>query len=188
MYAAWIDESQSNRRTDPGTYLLAAAVLDADRVDTARETMRSLLLRGQKKLHWRDDRDRQEQIIKVVAGLEVEHVVAVRSIPDTTAHPERQRRLCLDRLLPELVALGVSHAVVESRGRKDDLRDRTALDNARRRQLLAGPLRLDHVGGPGDPLLWVPDACCGALTQDRCGESTNFAHIKTRVTLLDVVD
>jgi hypothetical protein len=188
MYTAWIDESQSSYDRDPGVYMLSAAVLEATHVDEARAAMRQLLLPRQRKLHWRDEgASRHEQIMKVIADLKVEYVIAVRCEPDTSARPERQRRLCLERLLPELSALGVSHAVAESRGPKDDKRDLAALSQLRSRQLMPGDdLRLDHLAGPADPLLWIPDACCGALTRHRCGDPTYFERIKRAVTILDV--
>lgn len=185
MYAAWIDESQSNSKLDPGTYLLSAAIIENSRVDDLRIAMSGLLLPGQRKLHWSDE-SRHEQIIKVVADLGIEHLIAVRSEPGTTARPERQRRLCLDRLIPELHAYGVTTAILESRGRKDDQRDRVALNNMRRRKSVDATLRMDHVGGPADPLLWIPDACCGALTQHRCGNSVYYDAIASAVTLIEV--
>lgn len=188
VYTAWIDESESNSRLDPGTYLLGAAIIETGKADIAREAMRGLLLPGQRKLHWSDEHPRRRaQIVKVVAHLDVEHLVAVRCQPGTEAKPERQRRLCWERLLPELHALGVEHVVVESRGSKADKRDRAALDNLRRKHLMPPrSLRMNHLGGPADPLLWIPDACCGAVTERRCGNSENFGVIGTSITMLDV--
>jgi hypothetical protein len=138
--------------------------------------MRGLLARrSHKKLHWRDeDPKRQDQIVKTIAALQVEHLVVVRSDAHTTAKPERQRRLCMERMLPELVSLGVGTAIVESRGPKDDQRDRKTLQNLRNKRLLA------------DPMLWVPDACCGAVTQLRCGNGHFYQQIEARVTLIDL--
>ena len=117
-FAAWIDESGSNQRVDPGTYILSAVISDTACVAAARDAMRALLVdKRHRKLHWRgEDRKRQHTIASTVAGLDVEHLVVVRSYPDTTDHPERRRRICMERLLPELVAMGVGQAVVELRG------------------------------------------------------------------------
>lgn len=126
LFDAWIDESGSNQQADPGTYILSAAICERGHTEAIREVMRGLLAaKGHRKLHWRDeDRRRQRKIAAVIANLSVEHLVVVRSQaarpPD---HPERRRRLCMERLLPELVALGVGEATVESRGTRDDLRD-----------------------------------------------------------------
>lgn len=45
---------------------------------------------------------------------------------------------------------------------------------------------MDHLGGPADPLLWIPDVCCGAVTQHRCGNSAHFDVIASSITMLDV--
>ena len=92
----------------------------------------------------------------------------------------------MERMLPELVSLGVGTAIVESRGPKDDQRDRKTLQNLRNKRLLTDPLHMDHVGGPADPMLWVPDACCGAVTQLRCGNRHFYQLIESRVTLIDL--
>ncbi|WP_301150517.1 hypothetical protein [Mycobacterium simiae] len=188
VFDAWIDESGSNQRVDPGTYILSAAISEVAKAVTARETMRSLLIgKGHRKLHWRDeDRSRQHTIAITVARLEVEHLVIVRSRPNSTDHPERQRRLCMERLLPELVALGVGRAVVESRGPKDDQQDHRTLDYLRRKKMLGGQLYLHHAGGPAEPMLWIPDACCGAVTQLRSGDPEHYALIEPKVTLLEI--
>lgn len=188
VYVAWLDESGSNQAIDPGTYILSAAISEALHAEAMRDTMRGLLVRrSHKKLHWRDeDSKRQEQIVKTIAALQVEHLVVVRSDAHTTAKPERQRRLCMERMLPELVSLGVGTAIVESRGPKDDQRDRKTLQNLRNKRLLTDPLHMDHVGGPADPMLWVPDACCGAVTQLRCGNGHFYQLIESRVTLIDL--
>jgi len=186
MYTAWIDESQSNARLDPGTYILSAAIIENAAADVTREIIRRLLLPGQRKLHWRDER-RHDLIVSTIAALDVEHLVVVHSAPGTSTRPERQRRLCLARLLPELAALGVTNAILESRGRKDDQRDIDALNFIRRRRLIGGDLRIDHVGGPADPLLWIPDACCGIVTQHRCGHSTYFERLRSTLTCIDIV-
>lgn len=187
-FDAWIDESGSNQRVDPGTYILSAVISEAGRAEHAREAMRALLVGSRhRKLHWRDeDRGRQRTIAKTVAGLDVEHLVVVRSRPGITEHPERRRRICMELLLPELVALGVAQAIVESRGPKDDREDQRTLDYLRRKRALGGRLHLDHVGGPTEPMLWIPDACCGAVTQLRSGDPEHFGIIESKVTMLEV--
>ena len=188
MFDAWIDESGSNQQADPGAYILSAAICERVHADATREAMRGLLVsRGHRKLHWRDeDRSRQQTIAAVIANLRVEHLVVVRSGAAATDRPERQRRLCMERLLPELVALGVGEATVESRGRGDDMRDRQTLDHLRRKHALRGRLNLNHVGGPAEPMLWIADACCGAVTQLRCGDTARYALIEPKVTMLEI--
>jgi hypothetical protein len=187
FFTAWLDESGSNQAVDPGTYILSAVICDDTRAEPAREAMRKLLLAKGGKLHWRDeDLGRQEHIAKSIADLSVEHLVVVRSDAATTERPERQRRLCMERMLPELVSLGVGTAVFESRGPTDDQRDHQTLDYLRRKRLLTGRLHIDHVGGPTEPMLWISDACCGAITQMRCGDLHHYSLIESKVTLINV--
>lgn len=188
IYIAWLDESGSNQSVDPGTYILSAAIGEPLHVDEMRNTMRGLLVgRRHKKLHWRAEAPgRQERIVKTIATLQVEHLIVVRSDAHSTDRPERQRRLCMERMLPELVSLGVGTAIVESRGPKDDQRDRKTLQHLRNKRLLTDPLHMSHVGGPADPMLWVPDACCGVVTQLRCGKKHFYQQIESRVTLIDI--
>src|SRR5690625_4694552 len=104
-FTAWLDESGSNQLVDPGTYILSAAVCDQCDVPQSRGVMRNLLLSKGGKLHGRDeDRRRQELIARAISGLHVEHLVVVRSNA-AIARPERQRQLCVERMLPELVAM-----------------------------------------------------------------------------------
>ncbi|MDB2192916.1 hypothetical protein [Mycobacteroides abscessus] len=187
QFTAWIDESGSNQALDPGTYILSAAICGQAYAETARETMRQLLVVKGGKLHWRDEeRRRQQRITETLATLQVEHLIVVRSDAATTDRPERQRRLCMERLLPELVSFGVSTAILESRGRKDDQRDHQTLDYLRRKRMLQGRLHLDHLGGRAEPMLWISDACCGAVTQMRSGDPQLYSLIEHKVTLINV--
>ncbi|WP_074376907.1 hypothetical protein [Mycobacteroides abscessus] len=188
LFTAWIDESGSNQTLDPGTYILSAAICEETHASAAREIMRGLLLtKGQSKLHWRDeDSPRQKTIAETVASLHVEHLIVVRSEATTTDRPERRRRLCMERLLPELVDMGVGKAILESRGTKDDKRDHETLRYLRYKRILGGRLHIDHIGGPAEPMLWISDACCGAYTQKRCGDDRYYTLIEPKVTLIDI--
>ncbi|UQX11058.1 hypothetical protein [Candidatus Mycobacterium methanotrophicum] len=125
IYAAWLDESGSNPAIDPNTYILSAVIGEAEHAPGIRESMRGLLVgKGHKKLHWRTEAARrQELIVKTIAALEVEYLVVVRAGGPAAEKPERRRRLCMERMLPELVKMGVDEVVIESRGSKDDRRD-----------------------------------------------------------------
>lgn len=186
-FMAWVDESGSKRAQDPGTYLLSAAITTEHQAEEARAKMESLLLPGQVKLHWRDEqRPRQRLIARTIAELDVEHLVVV-----TTPHPEshnfeRRRRLTMKHLLPELEALGVSRATFESRGRADDQRDRRMLDTLRADRSMGSLLRIQHQPGRSDPVLWVPDALCGIVTEMRCGDLELWELVQAKVTLREI--
>ncbi|GAB3164510.1 hypothetical protein GCM10027059_20740 [Myceligenerans halotolerans] len=55
MFAAWGDESGSDKNLDPGAYMLGTAIVDPARADEIRDATRALRLKGQRKVHWRDD-------------------------------------------------------------------------------------------------------------------------------------
>jgi hypothetical protein len=187
LYDAWLDESGSNRALDPHTYILSAVICEDQHVESTRDQMRILRARSQRKLHWRnEDHDRRALIARTIAKLHVEHLVVIRSSPTAPEKSERQRRLCMERMLPELVQHGVGNAYLESRGPQDDRRDHQTLNHLRRKRRLTGPLHIDHLGGPADPMLWIPDACCGAIAQMRSGNHAFYAAIKSRVTIIDV--
>lgn len=184
---AFVDESGSDRQRDPHAYLLAAALCEVDRLEGLRASLKTLRLPGQHKLHWRDeDTKRRLLITDTVGRLGLEHVVVVRSGLEGEK-PERRRRLCLERLWCELQDLGVPQAVLESRGKADDRRDRTHLDTLRSRRLITADLRIDHLPGPADPMLWVPDAVCGAVSSHRTDDSTYYDMLASSIQL-EVID
>jgi hypothetical protein len=180
---AFADESQSNRALDPCTYMLAAAVCDDPALGAAREAVAALLLKGQHKLHWRDEGDkRRQEIAEAVAALPMQHLVVVRD-GRTGERPERRRRHCLERLLHELGQAGVAAVTFESRGPKDDKCDRDMLDALRAGKAVAADLRIEHAAGPSEALLWAADAVCGAVVQSRTGDLTYLETIKAGAKL-----
>jgi hypothetical protein len=183
---AYVDESMSDTKRDPGTYLLAAGICDPADRDQIREQMQDLRLKGQNKLHWHDEDDkRRRQIIERVSHLPLMHLVVVRDdMPD--ARPERRRRLCMDRMLYELDQLEVATATFESRGPADDRRDMTMVATMRASKAITSQLRVGHEKGPEDPLLWVPDAVCGAMTAERVGNAEFITEINAQTHVISL--
>lgn len=184
LFVSFVDESGSNRTLDPGTYLLSAAIVEPHRLLEIRDSMAQLALPGQKKLHWRDESDlRRLLIARSIYDFSLEHLVVVRSdAPDD--RPERQRRRCLQRLTYELDQLGVDRMTLESRGPQDDRRDRAALDAFRRSGNVSPSLRMFHQPGPEEPLLWLPDAVCGAMVGHRTGNPEPWNVLKSQCTVV----
>jgi hypothetical protein len=185
-FTAFVDESESWQDRDPGTYLLCAAVIASDMQEEFRDQMMQLKRPSQKKVHWHEeltDRGRMA-LVRGVASVSAEHLVVVR-VGDTGTRIERRRRLCLERLCYELEQFGVDDVIVESRGPSDKL-DRQLLDTMRSRRIIGPSLRLHHRPGPAEPLLWVPDVVCGAVTQDRVGNSSFIAPLRTMITTIEV--
>lgn len=184
-YIGFGDESASNHRTDPGVYMFAAALIDPERALMVREQMRILLPSGRKKVHWHEDQDRRHDIVvDAILNARVEALVVVRQ-GYGDEKPERQRRKCLERFVPELEALGCGRLVLESRGPADDRRDNDMLGALRARKVSAS-LRLDHEPGPAEPLLWIPDAVCGAVTRARTGESRWLDRLRRTTEIITI--
>lgn len=181
MWLAYVDESESYRHLDPDTYLLAAAVLTEGVCESTRQVLRRLLLRGQRKLHWHDESPtRRRRIINALAELDVLNVVVVRA-GVAGERSERRRRQCLERLLHELAASGVEQVHLEARQERQNQRDRALLDTLRSRQVVPGHVRVEHCPGPSEPLLWLPDAVCGAVTADRCAEPRYLKSLQQQI-------
>ncbi|GAA4849195.1 hypothetical protein GCM10023221_30620 [Luteimicrobium xylanilyticum] len=187
MFSAWGDESGSVSSVDPGTYLMAAVVVEPPAVEELRDAMRPLLLPGQKKAHWRGDSDTRHDVVSaVVADLPLDAVVVVRCGPDRD-RDERRRRKCFEVLAPLLADLGCTELTLESRGVRDDRRDRDMLDALRASRRLGPSMRLKHAPGPADPVLWIADAVCGAVVADRVGRGRWLRALERRTTI-HVVD
>lgn len=106
--------------------------------------------------------------------------------PHRSTHSnERRRRLTLEVLLPELASLGVTRAVLESRGKADDRRDLAMLNHLRQQKLLDSTLKIDHSVGRNEPALWAPDALCGIISSLRCGDSGYYQTIQCKVTVVE---
>ena len=163
---AFLDESQSHHDLDPDTYVLAASVCAPAMLEPARDVVSGLRLKGQRKLHWRDESDpRRRLIIRTIAEIPLEHVIVVRD-GQAGERPERRRRQCMERMLYELDHLAVATATFESRGRPDDRRDRAMLDAMRARKMVNSELRITHQRGDQEALLWVADALCAELSRN----------------------
>ncbi len=175
---AFVDESLSDAMRDPNTHLLGAAVCEQRAVAAVRANIASLRLKRQVKVHWHDeDAKRRMVIAETIARAPVRHLVVVRE-GRLGERPERQRKKCLERLLYELQELHVATVTFESRGPADNLRDRDAIDGFRARRVISSDLRIEHVPGPREAMLWVSDAVCGATVQHRKGESAYFETLR----------
>lgn len=183
---AWVDESGSDHTRDPGTYILAAAIGRRNHESATREQIARLRLPGQAKLHWSDESEgRRVVIADTVAACDLEHIVVVRS-GHLSDKVERRRRKCLERLLFELEKMSITEVVAESRGRADDRRDMDLLNALRGRQVVTSPIRLTHSVGRDEPMLWIPDAVCGAITNYRTGNPNHREALQSRLTVIEV--
>lgn len=151
-----------------------------------REELRTLLLRDQKRLHWREEsRARRTLIAGTIATVEVSAIVVIGA-PLAQAKQERGRRKCLEALLPRPVDLGVSRVWLESRtdclNREDDEFIRTM----RGKRALPRSVRV-FTARPGDePMLWVPDTVAGAVNAACRGDTEWFDAMRSSVEVVEV--
>jgi hypothetical protein len=178
---------ESIRRTADGViFVLAAAVVREDRRDEVRVGLRDLLLKGQDRLHWRDeDQPRRVRIATAVADLPVQSLVVVGARVVATRQ-ERARRQVLSRLLWELDRRQAEHLLLESRRDERDRHDVKAVGGFRNQQVLSRRLRVDHGQPLQEPMLWLPDAVAGAVGDDRCGRTECLALLSGAVEVVDM--
>ncbi|SDU75766.1 hypothetical protein SAMN04488563_5034 [Jiangella alkaliphila] len=182
-----VDECEAVRAGH--SYSLAASIIPSDRLDTVRDAVTALTPRNRSKLHWHDAEttERRLQLVQLVADLDaIEHVAVVLSTRPAE-RPERRRRHCLGRLLPELHDLGVSRVTAEAREAKQNQRDRQFLDGLRAQGLVPATLRLDHRPGPAEPALAVADIVAGAVLASYSGDGRFRKVVEHKLTEL-VID
>ena len=186
-WTAFVDESEPDPRNDPGVYLLAAVLAEHSQLEQVGEVLRSLLLPGQRKLHWHGESEpRRKLLASTLAELDVLHMVVVRTGGPAGERSERRRRLCLRRLLHELEVAGATRVVLEARQRKQNQADRSLLDALRAQKKLAATLHMEHVPGPENPVLAAADIVCGAVTADRQGEHGYLAPLKPLLSMYTI--
>ncbi|GLW97781.1 hypothetical protein [Microtetraspora sp. NBRC 16547] len=96
---------------------------------------------------------------------------------EPAAKSERRRRKCFERLVWELSKAGVAEIVIESREKTQNKRDRDLLGALLARHRIPGGLRIQHVAGAVEPLLWIADCAAGALVAYRCDDPSYFKRL-----------
>lgn len=185
-WCAFIDESESNRKLDPDAYILAASIMPTDSCDAVRQAMVRLRLAGQRKVHWVHESDKRRfMLVETIARLEVLHLVIVRSCHPTEPS-ERRRRKCMERLVLELAGMGVGQVTMEARAPKQNRSDMHLVDVLRARDGLVCDMWVDHIPGPEEPLLWIPDVIAGSVVAARCGNRSYAEQIAPVTTILSI--
>lgn len=183
---AFMDESESDRKTDPDTYLLAVALVQPKTLESVRATMLSLRAPGRRKLHWHGESpQRRTFVIERIAALDAEHLIVVRDGRPGEAS-ERRRRKCLARVAWELNLRGVTRLVAESREAKQNERDNKAIAYLRSNGTIGSALRLFHEPGPCEPLLWAADSVAGAYVAARTGTPGYFDTVRHAVEVIRI--
>lgn len=174
-FTAYVDESEPSRG---GTYVLSCALVAGDAADEVRTALASEKRPAEKKVHWHDRLPAQPPaLVDLVAGLPSMHLLVVRD--DCEDEPsERRRRKCMEHLFWLLDAhCQVPSVVMEARQAKQNAGDMQLLAAMRSSKRISTRLRLDHLAGPKEALLWVPDIVAGAFNAGRAGQPQLFAPL-----------
>uniref|UniRef100_UPI003F49ABA5 hypothetical protein n=1 Tax=Amycolatopsis sp. CA-151526 TaxID=3239921 RepID=UPI003F49ABA5 len=182
---AFVDESFHEHST-AGFYVLAAAVLPVERHAELREIMLSVRGSRSGKLHWQVLTDAQRhEVAKRVGDFAEMQLVAVGT-PVRPRRQERGRALCLQQLVRELHGAGVDGVIAEGRTSALNARDVRTVQQARHSLPKGAGLRIEHVLGAEEPLLWIPDVVAGAVRAKLHGNPAFFAPLADCVIELQV--
>lgn len=164
------------------TYILGAVLLNAADLDATRSALRRLHGRELGKMHWhQESTTRRLSLADRLSQFPLSgHLVSVSA--SETLREERQRRLCLIRLLNDLDGRAPEVLILESRNRTLDRIEigalRAIFGSAHRRQ----KIQLQHIPGSQEPLLWLADILCGSLSMAIRGDSRAWDALKHRAT------
>ncbi|WP_143028020.1 hypothetical protein [Lentzea albidocapillata] len=114
--------------------------------------MRGLVKRGQRRIHFNDESDRQRKVVLAQIS-----ALGARAYVWTCKHNNDAlaRSACLFDMIPRLVELDVSRLVLES-CQHQDAADRRVLASGIRK--FGGAFMYEHLKPTEDPLLWISDA------------------------------
>jgi hypothetical protein len=154
---AFVDESAR-----PPHYLIAAAIVEPSRVRLLRQSMRALLMPGQRELHFKKEKPiRRRALADAIARLPVEVCVYSRTCPRLD---EPARQACFAQLVDDLLARRAHRLVIDSRN-EQDIHDERTLRRLLGSQPSASRLVYEHVDSTNESLLWIADVaawCFGA--------------------------
>ncbi len=181
---AWGDESVQRQDGIPPTYYVGVCICGLEE-DEIRRQLLAPIRKNVPKLHWRDMTPTEKRrSIPVVESLSLPHIVAAAA-PLDNIKPDRARRKCLERLLPELEQrYGVTRLVLESREASQDERDLVCVRGLRSRGFIH-QLRVDFAPGASDARLWIPDQVLGAIGDAKRGDE-DYSGLIASVHMLDV--
>ena len=169
---AYVDESLRHS-TDKRLYLVAAAVIVPGDLDSARDSVRNVLLPRQPRFHWRDESEPQrDRMLKIIEGVAPRGLIySCRPAP---RRQDRARSLCLASMLWDFRQIGVTEVVFESRESHNDRKDARTIGHAQRAQRGPDGLSYSFLRPLDEPLLWIADALAGASSSHIAGEEGRY--------------
>jgi hypothetical protein len=154
---AFVDESRRK-----STYLVAAVIVDPGDLRELRKLVRSLLLPGQKEVHFKKEKTDRRKIIlsRLAACGPLVHLYR----RECAGGEEIARQECLIALMVDLIELGATRLVLDSR----EVRDRHDLQTIKAvlgKHWEQSSFVYEHRVGTQESLLWIADVvgwCYGA--------------------------
>lgn len=181
-YRAFLDESSANRGPDHQEYLLCAALVPAEECDEIREQLRPLLLPGQIKFHWTDESEkRKHDIVRRIVELGPMSIV-YSHLDARRNRTERYRRKTLESVYHSLVAMEVFDLTLECRTDAQDGYDVQHIVGLQG-QGFDRRLRISHLRGGDEPLLWIADAVLGSLNAEYQGEDSYISALRSTLLI-----
>jgi len=148
MQIVAIDESKAK------AYVLAAVFVDAHQAPSIRKSLKRVLLKGQRSVHFSSERDsRKKSIINVLKTLDFEAKVFVSTDPSEPA----ARTWCLEQVVATL-KVESEYRIVLDRDEGYEASDNRAITVASRSAGLNRENTHNHDEPEYEPLLWIPDA------------------------------
>lgn len=149
---AFLDES-----TRRHTYIICVATLLPGDLVVARQVLRSLRVRGQRRIHFSTESDqRRRGLLREMSRLAASAVIYVAKDRNEVA----ARTAILTACVVQLREAGVSRLVLEARDGQDH-RDRVDIYRTLGPSA-SPPFSYMHQTASNEPLLWVPDAVAWA--------------------------
>lgn len=180
-----IDESAPESARGVHYVIGTAVLLEPSQCDEVRERLLKLMAGRQTPFHWkREGIEKRQRIIQLLGDLDV-GVFATIHHPVGAHRQQLARRRSLEALVPALTREGVGELVIESRGPQDS-KDRSVL--LKLIELGHCPADLGYsFAGKAEPLLWLPDAVAGLLSEAECRRSDHWiAELQRVVQIFEV--
>jgi len=132
-------------------YLIAAAFVAPERLPAYRAAMRALLLRGERRIHFKSEKDpRRRLILSRLVDLDV-----VARVYHTAKEGEVARGQLLELMAMDLAEVRATRLILDARDQISNARDRTVIAKTEAAQK---GLAYDHLHSSSEPILWISDA------------------------------
>lgn len=164
------------------TYVLASVIF-ADAQAASRD-MQTLTADRTRPLHWHKEgpRIREAAVDHIEAHAAGTRILAQRAGRQAQT---RTRATLLSELVTELAGVGVGHLIIESRGQREDGRDRATILDCFRNQ--TAPAFTYDWRTKAESSLWYPDALAGVAREHLTeGLSADFNRLHSKLVITDI--